>query len=166
VDRIASEAKVSVGLLYRFFDSKSAIIEAIILQENEVQLEQATAAIEAASAEVVETSLAVATRMGAEGVDRDRVALMLEIAAEVSRNPSLRSFVRAKQVHLRKTLADKLVRKGMGKKSAQQVISRLEVMSAIASGAAIHAMLYSDAPFERSLEQIMRLVRDAARAET
>jgi hypothetical protein len=38
-------------------------------------------------------------------------------------------------------------------------------MSAIASGAALHALLYSDAPFESSLEQIMRLVRNAARVE-
>jgi hypothetical protein len=45
------------------------------------------------------------------------------------------------------------------------VIGRLEIMSAIASGAAIHALLYSDAPFEDSLEQIMKLVRNAARVE-
>src|SRR6185436_13388815 len=45
VDRIAAEAGVSVGLLYRFFNSKAAMIEAIIIDEVEAQLEQLSEAI-------------------------------------------------------------------------------------------------------------------------
>jgi len=165
VDRIAAEAKVSVGLLYRFFDSKSAIIRAIILEDYEAQLQQASVAIEETPAEGVETLLALINRMPTNAFDRDRIALILEIAAEVSRNQSLRAFVRAKHVHARKILAAKLVRKGMDRASAQQVIGRLEMISAIASGAALHAILYSDAPPESSLEQIMSLIRNAARVE-
>jgi hypothetical protein len=89
----------------------------------------------------------------------------MAIAAEVSRNHSLRTFVRARQAHGRKILAAKPVRRGIDRKSAQQVIGRLEMISAIASGAALHAILYSDASPESSLEQIMRLIRNAARVE-
>jgi AcrR family transcriptional regulator len=165
VDRIAAEAKVSVGLLYRFFASKSAIVEAIIVQEAEAQLQQATAAVENIPAAEIQASLAVANRMAANTFDRDRIALMLEIAAEVSRNPGLQSFVRSKYLQTKKVLAEKLVRKGMDKATAHRVVTRLELITAIASGAALHITLYSDAAPESSPELMARLINAVAQVD-
>jgi AcrR family transcriptional regulator len=161
VDRIAAEAQVSVGLLYRFFDSKSAIIKAIILEDVEAQLEQAGIAIENSSGEAAETSRAITSRVVEIGFDRDRIALMFEIMAEVCRDSSLRSFVRAKRSQIKDALVKKLERKGIGKKTAVQMIERLEVSSAIASGAAIHAILYSHGSPESSMRLFSKLINAA-----
>ncbi|MGH8200799.1 MAG: TetR/AcrR family transcriptional regulator [Steroidobacteraceae bacterium] len=161
VDRIAAEAQVSVGLLYRFFDSKSAMIKAIILEDIEVQLEQAGIAIESSSGEVPETSRAVAKKLAESTVERDRIALMLEIAAEVCRDPALRSFVQSKRSQVRDALVKKLESKGISRKTAVQMLDKLEISSAIASGAAIHAMLYSSGSPESSMRLISKLISGA-----
>lgn len=158
VDRIAAEAQVSVGLLYRFFDSKSAMIKAIILEDIEVQLEQAGLAIEGSSGEAPETARALARRLAEATVERDRIALMLEIAAEVCRDPALRAFVQSKRSQVREALVKKLESKGIGRKTAAQMLERLEISSAIASGAAIHAMLYSSGSPETSMRLISKLI--------
>jgi AcrR family transcriptional regulator len=161
VDRIAAEAQVSVGLLYRFFDSKSAMIKAIILEDIEVQLEQAGIAIESSSGEVPETSRAVARKLAESTVERDRIALMLEIAAEVCRDPTLRAFVQSKRSQVRDALVKKLESKGISRKTAVQMLDKLEISSAIASGAAIHAMLYSSGSPESSMRLISKLLSGA-----
>ncbi len=158
VDRIAAEAQVSVGLLYRFFDSKSEIIKAIILEDAEAQLEQAGIAIESSSGEGSETSRALMSRLGETTSDHDRMALMLEIMAEVCRNPALRSFVQAKRSLIKDAIVKKLEKKGISKKKALQMIERLEVSSAVASGAALHAMLYSSDSAEGRMRLISKLI--------
>lgn len=161
VDRIATEAQVSVGLLYRFFDSKSAMVKAIILEDIEAQLEQAGSAIESSSGEVPETSRAMAKKLTEATVERDRVALMLEIAAEVCRDPALRSFVQSKRLQVREALVKKLEGRGISRKTAVQMLERLEINSAIASGAAIHALLYSSGSPEASMKLIAKLISGA-----
>lgn len=158
VDRIAAEAQVSVGLLYRFFDSKSAMVKAIILEDIEVQLEQAGSAIESSSGEAPETARAMTRKLTEATADRDRIALMLEIAAEVCRDPALRSFVQSKRSQVREALVKKLEGKGISRKTAAQMLERLEINSAIASGAAIHALLYSSGSPEASMRLISKLI--------
>jgi AcrR family transcriptional regulator len=161
VDRIAVEAQVSVGLLYRFFDSKSAMIKAIILEDIEAQLEQAGIAIEGSSGEAPETSRALTRKLTEATVERDRIALMLEIAAEVCRDAALRSFVQSKRSQVRDALLKKLEAKGIGRKAAVQMLERLEISSAIASGAAIHALLYSSGSPESSIRLISKMLKGA-----
>jgi hypothetical protein len=98
----------------------------------------------------------MASRTAEAPFDRDRIALMFEIAAEVCRNSALQSFVQERHKHLRDVLLQKLVGKGFDKKSAAQTIERLELMSAIASGAAMHAVLYSDGHPEKSMRLISK----------
>lgn len=162
VDRIATEAQVSVGLLYRFFDSKAAMVKAIILEDIEAQLEQAGSAIESSSGDAPDTSRAMARKLAETTVERDRIALMLEIAAEVCRDPALRSFVQSKRLQVREALVKKLESRGISRKTAVQMLERLEINSAIASGAAIHAMLYSSGSPEASMKLISKLISGGA----
>ncbi len=158
VDQIAAEAGVSVGLLYRFFDSKSSIIEAIILDAMEAQLAQATIAIENASGEPFETLRAMTSRLAPVTLDGDRIALMLDVAAEVCRNPTLRSFVQTRRAEAKDTLVKKLKSKGVAKKQAERMIARLELISALATGTALHAVLYSEGSLEGSLRLVSTLI--------
>lgn len=158
VDRIAAEAQVSVGLLYRFFESKSAIIEAIILGDVQRQLEHADRAIERATGGPTRILRGMMRQLAHATVDPDRIALMFEIAAEVCRNPSLRSFVRGRRAEAKGILVETLMRKGVTRRAAERMIEHLEIVSATASGAAMHAVLYADGSPERSLRLIAELI--------
>lgn len=155
VDKIAAEAQVSVGLLYRFFDSKSAMIRAIILEDIDAQAEQANAAIDGAPAGS-QTSLVVPQGFAETHFDPKRIALMFEIAAEICRNPTLQTFVRERREQLKAALVKKLVGKGQKKKEALETLERLEFISAVSSGAAMHAILFADGQPEKSMQLISR----------
>src|SRR6476660_3269029 len=96
VDKIAAEAQVSVGLLYRFFKSKAEMVKAIIVEDVEQQLEQIALAFQDPSASLVDLSERMTARLAETTADRERLALMLEIAAEICRNPPLSEFIRTK----------------------------------------------------------------------
>jgi len=86
---IAAQAGVSVGLLYRYFPSKDDIIRDIIEADLEVQLQTIEGALDAHpddQAAALDALIADLTKLAA---DRDRTLLMLEIAAETARSPTL-----------------------------------------------------------------------------
>jgi AcrR family transcriptional regulator len=86
---IATLAGVSVGLLYRYFPSKSEIIRDIVEADLKSQLgviESALAAHPHDDAAALDALIAGLTGLV---VDRDRTALMLEILAETARGPGL-----------------------------------------------------------------------------
>lgn len=161
VDRIAAEAGVSVGLLYRFFESKSAIIEAIILEDVEDQLEQIGAVIEASSGDPLQIGQMITSTVAKSNFSRERLGLMFEIAAEICRNPRLQKFLRKKRAELQERLAERLISKGLDRRSTLATIDRIDAASAVASGLAMHAMVYSDATSDLDPGIISRLVNAA-----
>lgn len=158
VDRIAGEAGVSVGLLYRFFKSKGALIEAIVVEEAEAQLTQLSALIDSSRADTFEISHVVKRSLAQASPDRERMALMFEMAAELCRNPSLESFVRQRRTALKSSLAEKLAERGLDREAAARVLDSLDLASAFASGLALHAMMSADISVEQSLERLGDLI--------
>ena len=144
VDAIAAEAQVSVGLLYRFFKSKAEIVETIILEDVELQLAQVGLALEGDSADPAELRELITDRLAETSADRERLALMFEIAAEICRNPALREFVRKKRAELRDELAARFESRGLDRHQADRLIAQLDRASSLATGLAVHALLYSD----------------------
>jgi AcrR family transcriptional regulator len=163
VDQIAAEAGVSVGLLYRFFKSKASIVEAIIVEDVELQLEQTALALEEASSDLGRLPQLIAQRLAEGSVERERLALMFEIAAEVCRNRDLQAFVREKRVELRDRLAANFEAKGLDRRATYRLIERLDATSAVASGLAMHAMIYSDSS-QLSHEIVEKLMAAAVMA--
>ena len=145
VDKIASEAQVSVGLLYRFFASKAEMVKAIIVEDVEQQLEQIALAFEDHSASSGDLSELMTARLSETTADRERLALMLEIAAEICRNPALSEFIRTKREELRKDLGARLASQGLDSKQADLLIEQIDKASAVATGFAVHALIYSEA---------------------
>jgi len=145
VDKIAAEAQVSVGLLYRFFASKAEMVKAIIVEDVELQLEQIALALEDHSATSDNLSELMTARLGETTIDRERLALMLEIAAEICRNPTLSEFILTKRVELRNDLEKRLESKGLDSKQATLLIEQIDKASAVATGFAVHALIYSEA---------------------
>jgi len=145
VDKIASEAEVSVGLLYRFFPSKAEMVKAIIVEDVEQQLQQIALAFQDHSASLGDLSERMTARLAETTADRERLALMLEIAAEICRNPPLSEFIRTKREELRKDLGARLAAQGLDSKQADLLLEQIDRASAVATGFAVHALIYSEA---------------------
>jgi hypothetical protein len=92
-----------------------------------------------------------------ESQNRDQLALMLEITAEVARNAPLREFVRRKRGEVREALAAKFESKGLDRAKAHELIEQVERASAIATGVALDALIYSDSvrTSSKNLERIV-----------
>lgn len=144
VDVIAARAEVSVGLLYRYFKSKSEMVQAIIADDVELQMAQIEGAIEEGSTDLADLPRLMINQFVEESQNREQLALMLEVTAEVYRNEPLREFVRLKRVEVRESLATKLESKGLDRAAARTLIDQIERASAVVTGVALEALIYSD----------------------
>lgn len=158
VDRIARRAGVSVGLLYRFYDSKAAFIEAIVVEDTEAQFRALAEAIDADSLGATGAARLVQNAFEAAVRNPDRIVLMFEMAAAIHRNSGLRDFLRQRRATLRESLVDRLVAKGLDVEAATAMLARLDTASAIASGVAMQAIVNGDAALEQSLRDISPLI--------
>ena len=92
MNRIAAQAEMSVGHIYKLFDSKEAII--IALCERDFQeLTELTPLPPPCEAPSLETTMATALKDFAWFLDRDRAARTMEVIAEAGRNPAIRNLV-------------------------------------------------------------------------
>lgn len=157
VDAIAMQAGVSVGLLYRYFKSKSEMVQAIIAEDVQLQMGQIERAVGDGSTDLAELPRLMIKQLADESQNRDQLALMLEITAEVARNAPLREFVRRKRGEVREALAAKFESKGLDRAKAHELIEQVERASAIATGVALDALIYSDSvrTSSKNLERIV-----------
>jgi AcrR family transcriptional regulator len=89
---IADTAQMSAGLMYRYFENKSAIVLAIIerqLQEGRTQVAQLRS-----SSELADALLDVFTRWQARDPGVVNAALFLEMSAEATRDPQIAAALR------------------------------------------------------------------------
>lgn len=105
--RIAETANMSPGLIYRYFENKGAIIQAIV----ERQLELVREEIRLAHGIDLPTELANDYgRVVQHDERRLNAALLLELSAEATRDPQIASAVQHFDANLRQALADWLGR--------------------------------------------------------
>lgn len=94
MSEIAKQAQMSVGIIYRHFENKEAIIEAIVaLDIAELRTDVAESLLRAETGDR-ETSLDEAIVFISRQHERRRSALALEIYAEAARNPKVEAIVR------------------------------------------------------------------------
>jgi AcrR family transcriptional regulator len=130
---IATAAGLSVGQIYRFFENKEALIEAISsLQMDE--LRDTVAGVEArdGAAEAIRRLLV----MGFEKLRRPgTAALLLEVTAEAARNPKVAAVVQAHDRGIRAAISD-LISKAQSLGLPEDAECRAEMMCVIFEGCA------------------------------
>lgn len=84
---ISAEAGMSTGHIYHYFRNKEAIVEAIVERDMENDAERIKALRQAPPEELFETMMRTAKECMVEPSPMTEPALLLEIAAEASRNP-------------------------------------------------------------------------------
>ena len=92
MSQIASEAKLSVGQIYRYFSNKDAIIEEMIRRIIDSR-------IEGMQDKTVVEGMPHA-RAGRQTINADDDALMLEMSAEATRNPQVAAMLTAAEARM------------------------------------------------------------------
>jgi AcrR family transcriptional regulator len=103
--RIAQTADMSAGLIYRYFDSKSAVVKAIIERHLESDHHKMAGGLHSAE-DVSRTILEIFEVWRRRDDPKMDPVLMLELAAESTRDPEIARAVRSKD----QTIGDRLVK--------------------------------------------------------
>jgi AcrR family transcriptional regulator len=165
VDDIAAEAGVSVGLLYRIFGSKTAIVEAIILEQVEAQIAEAFEIISTSPKSGIDRAKALKSFEGAS-LDLPQLALSFEMAAEACRNKPLREFMQSRRADLYSDLMDRLTATGMDRKTAEQKFTELDLIGAIGSGAVIQGLASAKMSVAQTVKAVFRSIDSGARKQS
>jgi AcrR family transcriptional regulator len=133
IAEIAAAANLSVGQIYRFFENKEAVVEAITNQQMD-ELLATIAEVEARSGAADAIRLLIdrgMTKLRTPGM----AALLLEITAEASRNPRVTAIVREHDRKIREAISDLLV-KAQGTNLPDEIECRAEMVCLIFEGSA------------------------------
>ena len=106
--RIAEAAGMSTGLVYRYVDNKSAIVRAII--EEQLEKIRGDIATLGADSDLAQRTLAHVDLWRAADPDIVNPALVLEMSAEATRDPTIAQAIGASDRQTRAALVDWLTR--------------------------------------------------------
>jgi len=157
--KLAKAAGMSVGHIYHYFDSKEAIIAAIVQQELAKQLEifeELKQQDDVLKALIDRADQGLATRM-----DKRQAGLRLEILAEAGRNPKIAATLRAADEAARRTFRE-VVAKAVGHRaamSAADLEARIEVVIGVFDGMMIRAVRHPDLDKAAALRALKLAIR-------
>ena len=139
---IARSFGMSAGHIYNWFDSKEAIIEALV--ERDVA---SFAAFVSATRDAVDPRPALleqADRRANELLDPARAALQVEILAEASRNPKIAAIVRRADAAVRQGLKDLLAKPLRLACKPPELAARIELLMSVFEGLLVRAVRHPE----------------------
>jgi TetR/AcrR family transcriptional regulator, repressor for uid operon len=128
---IANVAGVSVGLLYRHFQSKDDVIKSIVEDDFETQAKDLKGALDAHVDDPNATVDEIVKLFARAALDNQRTSLMLEIAAETMRNPRIKALGVDEQKKLINLWQKSLTVPGV---PAAEMQARLQIAAALFTG--------------------------------
>ena len=160
---LAKRARMSVGHIYHYYESKDAIIEAIVDRD----IEEAPGMLDAFSGadHLVAAMMDRLDETVERHLERDRAALRLEILAEAARNPriaeKLHSADAVARNRLTRALAGRLSSLGPG-----EVADRVEAIAAIFQGLIVRAVHNPDLDRDAFVRTTRLVLRELLTNET
>jgi TetR/AcrR family transcriptional repressor of uid operon len=157
VAEICKGAGVSAGHLYHFYDSKEAIIAAIVqrdLEEKLEMLEQLSQRADITTAMLDEIDEGVSEQLDNPGTD-----LMLEVMAEASRNPKVAEMVHRSDATARAKLAETVAKAKNCDPASPQLAAEVEVMIALFEGLSTRAICNPDLDRDAVAGVMRRMIR-------
>jgi TetR/AcrR family transcriptional repressor of uid operon len=135
---LARAAGMSVGHIYHYFDSKEALIAALVDSELRKQLARFETLRQ--QDDVLQALVDGAEEGLAARLDPTQAGLRLEILAEAGRNPKIAAVVQAADDATRRTLRDVVAKALPGSVPARALDARVELVIAIFEGMMIRAV--------------------------
>lgn len=152
---LAAEAGMSVGQIYRYFENKEAVMDALV-ERNLAQWSRRIAEVRARSDDLLEEMVDLARyRIEAMGMQA-QAALTLEFVAEAARNPRIRTVVRRIDRAMRDHLRASLLRNGVPDDAKLE--SRIDIISMLIDGWAMRSVKNENLRKEEYLEAIRPLL--------
>jgi AcrR family transcriptional regulator len=142
---IAQAANLSVGQIYRYFESKDAIVAAIVDQD--------------LADSMVDAVIEQCSQAVKRNYEPDRAALALEVMAEAARSPHVAAIVRKADLAERKILRALLDEACPTDCSESQKAARGEVLSMIFDGMLIRAVNNPDIDRDAISEVLQAVLR-------
>ena len=136
---IARTANLSVGQIYRYFENKEAIIEAIVEQDTEekrVKFAEFLSAPGDITEYLIDNCVDAIDRFW----DPERAALMLEVLAEAARNPRVAAILQKRDAEERLLNAEFRQRIQKPEWSEEETEIRAELMGMLFEGMAVRSI--------------------------
>jgi AcrR family transcriptional regulator len=134
--RVAETAGISPGLIYRYFDGKASLVKAIIMRQ--LESEGARVLDEVGSARIMSDRMLAMFDHWRRGDDpKTNASLMLDLAAECSRDPKIARVVRDKDQMVEARLIvviGRIVETAGGRISVAEARSRAIVLQCLFEG--------------------------------
>ena len=156
---IAHEAQMSVGVIYRYFANKEAILEAIAGRDL-AEMRAKFAEFETMNRDgLIDTVVANLDIPLTQQFDRERSALALEMVAEASRNPKVEAIMHGIDRQGRDIGRDFLRRITSGAVGDGQLDARSEILKALMDGMMIRGVLNPDSNREDVADVFKKVFR-------
>ena len=155
---IAQTAGLSVGQIYRYFESKEAIISAIVARDM-AETRAWFAEMQDVDAGLVQAVMARCANTIDDYFDRERAALDLEVIAEAARNPAVAAIVQAADDEKRALGGLILERTAPDHVDARERAARHEVLSMLFEGMTVRGVKHPSADRQAMAEVVRTLVR-------
>jgi AcrR family transcriptional regulator len=154
--QIAAASGIAVGQMYRDFENKEAIIEAICQADVEAWLEEKALA-DAVAVRNIGAIRAWLERFGTRKQPEDRCRLLAEIIAEAGRNPRVADIYRCVDLRVRQSLSAALTALAPDGTSAKHIAAVAEYILTLGAGGLCRRIAHP----QQCADQIDRFV-DAA----
>ena len=157
MQEISAAAAMSVGHIYHYFENKDAIIAAIVDQE----VRQAAADFQkiGKAKDIAAAMLEFASQCFARTMSDTHWTLSFEIAAEASRNPSVRAIVQDAQERIGLIVRETLVKAGVAPRSRAQLDALIDVLRAMFAGLPIVAIYSPKLNQDAMLRECRRVIK-------
>lgn len=143
MSRIAARANMSVGHIYRYFESKEAIVSAIVERDTAEFVTRLQAAI--AESGDIESAIASFMNGSRQSSDIDRSAMFIEFLAEAGRNPGIAEFYRHMDSQMLAICKGVLKMKDNGsERPLDNIDARAELLLLLMQGTLSRRVLHSD----------------------
>jgi AcrR family transcriptional regulator len=139
---VACAAAMSPGHIYHYFESKEAIIEAIIAKDLR-DLFSTMRELQDQPGELLDAIMDGVQATVDQNLDTERGALQLEMIAEAARNPKVAALLRTADALTRRSVRELLTgpRGTLSHCDTDELDCRIEVINAIFSGLLIRALV-------------------------
>ncbi len=159
MDAIAREAGLSVGIIYRYFANKEAIIEAIVRRDLDELRSHVRDSDNLSDAELNAAIMADATEFIARQHERRKSGLTLEIYAEAARNPKVEAMLKRTSEDERELITGILKRMLPAETPAADIAARADFMRLIADGLLVHGLYAGGQPIGDLAEHVRQVIR-------
>ncbi len=136
---IAQQAGLSVGQIYRYFDSKEAIIAAIV-ERDMAEMRDKYSELRDGGTSVLDAILTKCVQAVDDLYEPERAALTLEVVAEAARNPAVACILRKADTEERKLQQDLLRDAFPDALDERERTARGEVISMLFEGLAVRGV--------------------------